>query len=567
MTGKRKSTAEAQRQVKRTRKTIPDPIHEDPDFEAESLSSYKLSDDDEDEDDAHKTPITPFSPASAKYPSELKTHHCPFDNCSKSFNRPARLTEHLRSHNNDRIFKCLAEGCDKTFLRASHLSHHTKSAHTAIRDYTCDRDGCGKTFVTGSRLRRHLAAHEGRDKYRCTEYAPCNETFRKHSTLQKHITMVHLNKKPFPCPDTDPVTGRPCTQAFDTAGHLRAHQGRLHGGPRFTCTECTQSETNNETNIPRELGFPTYALLQQHLRAAHPPSCPHCSTTCSSTKELRRHLELAHGNVSLEDRKTHRCEYPGCDRSFTKKGNLTVHVRTVHEGEKRFVCGETDLSTSGKVVGWDAGDGCGKKYGSKLALEEHVRTAHLGFKNAKAERREQMGLSRPGGRRRGARPAAGDTAASTLTALTGDGYVEPAGRNVPCFVETCEQLFSRDYDLWLHMSGVHGFEEDDIQAFFMWRTMQGNPENHAPGNDEVPSYAAEFGDDQFRYGADGDTHMWDMFPEQEQERQQQDKAVGDGDGDGDGNDASKAMIPNTNGSNDDNDLSLIDPVLTYMMEQ
>lgn len=408
--------------------------------------------------------------------------------------------------------------------------------------------------MTGSRLRRHLAAHEGRDKYRCNEYPPCKETFRKHSTLQKHITMAHLKQKPFPCPDTDPVTGGPCIQAFDTAGHLRAHQGRLHGGPRFTCTECIQpvdgaADVKDGTTASRELGFPTYALLQQHLRSAHPPSCPHCSTTCSSTKDLRRHLELTHGNVSLEERKTHHCEYTGCDRSFTKKGNLTVHIRTVHEGEKRFVCGETDLSTSHKVAGWSSKNSCGKRYGSKLALEEHVRTAHLGFQNAKAERREKMGLGRPGKRRATVSTTA---ASSALTALTGDGYVEPVNRNIPCFVETCEQLFFRDYDLWNHMSGTHGFEEDDIQAFFMWRTMQGNPESSIYGVGDQDPLDDTGLDGQFQYSGNEDSHMWDIYPEQQQQEQGN---VGDG--------KSETMIPN----NDTNDMSLIDPVLTYMMEQ
>lgn len=550
--------------------SLVDPIHELSDCEIESLSSYKLSDDDDDDDDAHKTPITPFSPASSKYPSEQKTHHCPFDNCGKSFNRPARLTEHLRSHNNERIFKCTSDGCEKTFLRASHLSHHTKSAHTTIRDYACDREGCGKTFVTGSRLRRHLAAHDGRDKHRCTEYPPCNETFRKHSTLQKHITTAHLKQKPFPCPDTDPVTGKPCKQAFDTASHLRAHQGRLHGGPRFTCTECIQpaddaSGAKDGTATSRELSFPTYALLQQHIRAAHPPSCPHCPTTCSSAKELRRHLELTHGSISLDERKTHHCEYPDCGRSFTKKGNLTVHIRTVHEGEKRFICGETDLSTSQKVVGWSSENSCGKRYGSKLALEEHVRTAHLGFKNAKAEKREKMGLgSRLGRRRAAASTTTGNTTpSSALDALTGDRHVEPVPRNIPCFVETCEQLFFRDYDLWLHMSGNHGFQEDDIQAFFMWRTMQGNPESYG-GVNQYPLNDTEL-DGQFQYSANEDSHMWDMFPEyHQQQEQEQEQLVGQGNvGDG----KNEAMIPNNDGCNDGNDLSLIDPVLTHMMEQ
>ncbi|KAI9040058.1 uncharacterized protein KD926_008621 [Aspergillus affinis] len=430
-------------------------------------------------DSLHDTPATPFSTTSTKYPSELKTHRCPFDGCSKAFNRPARLQEHLRSHNNERLFSCTHEDCDKTFLRASHLNHHIKSAHTGVRDYVCDRPGCGKNFVTGSRLRRHLAAHDGRDKYRCTEHPPCNETFRKHSTLQKHIMTCHLKQKPFQCPHVDATTGQKCSMAFDTAGHLRAHESRVHTDKRFTCAECSQQDCAEGTDLMSAsstdkpatgsltVSFPTYALLQAHIKSVHPPQCPTCSITCSTSRELRRHLEVAHGDVTIEDRKLFPCSVPGCDRSFTKKGNLTVHVRTVHEGERRFVCGETDLSASKKVLGWTGADGCGKRYGSKLALEEHIRTAHLGFQNAKAERRQRLGLGSKGQQHQNS----SQPRLSALTALTGEGYAEESGRHITCLVESCPHRFLRNYDLWIHMGSKHGLLEDEIRDLFMKRAL------------------------------------------------------------------------------------------------
>ncbi|KAJ5086062.1 hypothetical protein N7532_010833 [Penicillium argentinense] len=443
---------------------VDDPIYEEVHSDAEYSASGTPS---LISDDLNETPATPFSTTSTRYPSELKTHLCPFEGCTKAFNRPARLQEHMRSHNNERPFQCTFEGCDKTFLRASHLTHHIKSAHTGLRDYVCDRPGCDRSFVTGSRLRRHLAAHDGQDKYRCTEYPPCRETFRKHSTLQKHVVSVHLNQKPFPCTHLDSKTGHRCQMAFDTAGHLRAHESRVHSEKRFSCAECAALEEVQAPNGGAEatsdssVAFPTYALLQRHIRKAHPPKCPNCPIVCSTPRELRRHLEVAHGDVSLEDRKVFPCTEQGCDRSFTKKGNLTVHIRTVHQGEKRFGCGETDLSSSKKVAGWD-GIGCGKRYGSKLALEEHIRTAHMGLQNAKAERRQRLGQSNQKAQASGI---------STLAALTGHGYAEETGRRISCFDESCEHRFHRDYDLWVHMSAKHGCSEEEVQGLFMQRAL------------------------------------------------------------------------------------------------
>lgn len=442
-----------------------DPIYHEHGSDIDYSSSDELSESDQPYRD---TPTTPFSTTSSRYPSERKTHLCPFEGCTKAFNRPARLQEHLRSHNNERIFRCDYEKCEKTFLRASHLNHHVKSAHTSIRDYVCPRSGCLKAFATGSRLRRHLAAHDGRDKYRCTEYPPCDETFRKHSTLHKHVMTVHLHKKPFPCPHIDPLTNQQCTQAFDTAGHLRSHEARIHTEDRFACTECAadnEDDSMQGDGGSKKISFSTYAQLQAHIKVEHPPTCPDCSMVCSSSRELRRHMEIAHGDLSLEERKVCACEVPGCGRSFTKKGNLSVHVRTVHEGEKRFACGETDLSSSKKVEGWN-GEGCGKRYGSKLALEEHVRTAHLGLMNAKAERRARVGLKKKSQARIKA------PVPSTMTMLTGQGYAEESGRSIFCFEDGCPHMFYRDYDLWVHMRSKHGLPEEDIQMLFTQRALQ-----------------------------------------------------------------------------------------------
>ncbi|PYH96410.1 hypothetical protein BO71DRAFT_375526 [Aspergillus ellipticus CBS 707.79] len=467
-----------------------DPIYEEKHSDAEYASSDDCS---VASGSLHETPATPMSTISARYPSELKTHRCPFDGCTKAFNRPARLQEHLRSHNNERLFQCTHEDCDKTFLRASHLNHHIKSAHSGVRDYVCDRPDCGKSFVTGSRLRRHLAAHDGRDKYRCTEHPPCDETFRKHSTLQKHIMSVHLKQKPFACPHVDSATGQKCSMAFDSAGHLRAHESRVHAEKRFTCTECIQHAKQNNLNTDSPFDpsvsmatFPTYALLQAHIRAVHPPQCPSCAMVCSTARELRRHLEVAHGNVSLEERKVFSCTMPGCDSSFTKKGNLTVHIRTVHQGEKRFICGETDLSSSKRVIGWVSANGCGKRYGSKLALEEHIRTAHLGFQNAKAERRQRLGL--------GNKTPQHQNGLSALAALTGEGYAEETGRQIACLVEGCPHRFHRNYDLWVHMGSKHGCTEDEIRDMFMQRALLADNNEPVTG-DMFGIYGLEFDND------------------------------------------------------------------------
>ncbi|KAI9839118.1 MAG: hypothetical protein M1819_003111 [Sarea resinae] len=455
---KRKAAGRVQSPPKRSRAShsIPTPDAGTSDYEDFSCSAP--SSPSGQDDPAFRPQSRPLTPSASprKPPSEFKTHHCPYENCDRAFNRPARLAEHIRSHTNERPFKCNRDGCNKDFLREAHLSHHIKSAHTDIRDYTCDWEGCCKSFLTATRLRRHQAAHEGREKYRCTNYPPCSETFRKHATLQRHIAASHLNQKPFPCSKIDPDTGLQCSEGFDTSTSLRKHERRAHGDQRFWCSECTE-QLNNKGKAygnGEGIGFASYSLLQEHTRIVHPPKCIHCDQACKTQRELRQHVDIHHSGIDVDDRRTHICDYPDCGRGFTKKFNLTVHIRTVHGGERRFVCGETDLSSSKDLETWSGIGACGRGFSSKASLEEHVRTAHLGLERARKKRRESRPVSMDGVKKK-------TSPVSAFDRLTGAGYAEASGRDITCLEPGCQYRFLRQYDLAVHLKAKHGLAQPD----------------------------------------------------------------------------------------------------------
>jgi general transcription factor IIIA len=339
-------------------------------------------------------PETPITEPQTPLVSGRKSLPCLYQGCRKSFNRQARLTEHIRSHTNERPFSCSEKNCDKAFLRDSHLKHHIKSAHTNERNYPCTWATCGKKFATGTRLRRHESSHQTKEKYTCKGFDGCSESFRKHATLSRHILSVHENKKPFPCTESNIESGESCTLGFDTAEKLRSHRRAVHDHTRFACLDCLPLDDELGTRV----SFSTYALLKIHIAEVHPPTCSHCSLLCTTDKDLRRHLDLTH-NVSdseAENSKTHTfpCTYLNCSRSFTKKGNLNVHVKTVHEHRKDFVCGQTELKlpqeatpkTESEPVENPEITGCGRHFTSKATLEEHVRTVHMGMNSKRQER-------------------------------------------------------------------------------------------------------------------------------------------------------------------------------------
>ncbi|KAI2613034.1 uncharacterized protein GGS25DRAFT_478250 [Hypoxylon fragiforme] len=385
------------------------------------------------------TPMTPASPH--KHPSDLKTIKCPYPDCDKTFNRPARLEAHKRSHTNERPFKCSFEGCDKAYCEEKHLRGHVKSSHTEERDYPCTHPGCDKGFTTATRLRRHQKVHEGQEKFKCRDFPPCEQSFRKHQTLERHIRSAHLHVHPHACNYTDGVSGVACKAGFDTSNALKRHEQREHGDIKFWCEECNQ-ENDGDDSLQMRVGFPTRTLLEAHMRQAH-WHCMFCGDRFDNRKDLVQHIDVEHSNPkSLEERKTVRCTWPGCTKSFTKKSNLNAHIRSAHEG-LRFVCGEVDLTSTNGLAHWDQSEGCGVSFAHKAGLEKHVRHVHLKNNRPKQPRDVSKSIHKP--------------EINVIDELTGVG--EKLRRTLPCTISGCSAKFAHNGELEIHLQNNHLMEQ------------------------------------------------------------------------------------------------------------
>ncbi|KAF2858544.1 hypothetical protein K470DRAFT_259723 [Piedraia hortae CBS 480.64] len=350
--------------------------------------------------------------------SRPKKYHCTEPDCGKSFDRPVRLTTHLRSHTNTRPYVCPVEGCGKDFLRTEHLKRHEKDKHSEIKNHVCGI--CERAFTTGTRLRRHEAAHERKKQLSCTE---CDREFRSADTLQRHIKADHEGQPCHACEE--------CSRGFNSTKALGRHVQREHSAPAYHCSMCSSSP------------FRTYAELQVHLKSEHPATCVECGLVCDSNRALRAHVEIVHGMSGTK--KAHPCPIDGCDRSFSKTGNLNVHVQNVHLKLREFVCGTFDLSNNAKVSGWD-GMGCGMACGTKATLENHVRTQHLGLPNPIKPSRRKAREEKDGKK--------------ALSMLTGVGYEE--NKDIECLVPECQFRFTKDYHLGTHLERTHGWSIETI---------------------------------------------------------------------------------------------------------
>lgn len=396
---------------------IAEPAMEESDDDFERLSNFSdltMSDAESDAgtddlDAPQNTPAT--TPASSSSHQDLPRHRqkrfaCTYKDCSKAFNRPALLEQHIRSHSNDRAFECPYEGCSKTYLRDSHLKHHVKSAHTKVRDYKCTWEGCDKSFITATRLKNHLAVHEGHEKFRCRGFGDCNQTFRKKDTLQRHVVAVHLGAKPFPCPEND------CNKAFLTAEHLRQHQRVNHDPHRYSCEICLEAVEMDE--LLSDLGkrqkreaayFANWTDFQIHNQEFHPPTCEHCNQSFQTNKQLTKHLESEHEHQDPKKiSETPKAEPPKptcstCNKTFSSKSNLNAHVK-IHlpEEERPIVCsGQMRVYEHGTCTikylnpgeegpeGIDVQDvvGCKQRFNQPYLLARHIYRDHLGLKHNK----------------------------------------------------------------------------------------------------------------------------------------------------------------------------------------
>lgn len=215
--------------------------------------------------------------------SEIKSRH-PCTLCSKCFNTPGKLNQHMFSHTGEKPFVC---------------SH------------------CSKAFSSKFKLVRHILIHSDLRQYRCTV---CDRTFHRKDHLKNHSKVHSPVKRRFKCDRAD------CTKEYSSILSYRKHIA-VHSAEEgnLECKICSKRfETKEETLFHLKVHAGSRSLKTPADRKYH---CDHCDRSFFTGKDVRRHLVVHTG------RRDFLCQF--CPQRFGRKDHLTRHIKKSHSNSAK----------------------------------------------------------------------------------------------------------------------------------------------------------------------------------------------------------------------------------------
>lgn len=166
--------------------------------------------------------------------------------CEKFFRLSGALAVHMRTHTNERPYKCkfceksftqlgnaktmlrhtgekpyACQFCPKAYSCQDHLKCHTR-IHTGEKPYLCH--SCSKTFAYSNALRSHIAfctKQNKEKKKRLFKCQTCQKTFYNSCDLEKHEIKMHAKRLPHSC--------RFCQKLFVSAKAVNEHTEKCGG--------------------------------------------------------------------------------------------------------------------------------------------------------------------------------------------------------------------------------------------------------------------------------------------------------------------------------------------------
>ena len=305
-----------------------------------------------------------------EYTEVDKRLFCDFPGCTYNTPSSSNLTQHLRVHNDEKIFECVT--CARMFRSSSNLKVHIKSVHTKEKMFSCDH--CEKRFATKWQKQSHTKTNHIRKKeasFDCTILG-CGRTFLKYQSLAAHmksghkvqasnsqsdgpnnISITNMNdksmKKPLQICESCGKTLKGGVKALQR--HHRLAGCKVENVPELQCSICSKLVSSRSLKAHIEYHKKKEDAMNNSCCTGN-LSCQVCQRTFTTEVSLQRH-RLIHENL-----KPHVCSV--CKKRFRQKGSLDSHFR-VHTGV-RWKCEAED---------------CGKLFITKSLLNQHIKASRV----------------------------------------------------------------------------------------------------------------------------------------------------------------------------------------------
>ena len=306
-----------------------------------------------------------------------KRYTCTFHDCKYSFNSKGNLKSHLQVHSGEKSEIC--DTCGKGFATKQALTIH-QTSHLEARPYKCKY--CEKAFSHVSYRKDHERIHTKNDVSLTCE--TCQHVCETKSALQEHIVQTHLsqggtddditeNKLDVVNIKREPETVVSAPAAQPTRGltstpnpDIDMSDIRKWLDPKVL--DLMDSSTSNAAPFKCKLckshNFKTPNQFVRHFNAVHPQETmithPYKCNQCD--KRLQNHYKLIRHTLTHSASRPHKCQHPGCEKTFKCKITLKSH-QISHDAVKEHMC-----------------SACGTCFTTSYKLRMHEARVHLGVK-------------------------------------------------------------------------------------------------------------------------------------------------------------------------------------------